>query len=418
MQPVRRRAVRRRLPDRGDVQAPRRDRRLRQAGLHRLQGLHGGVPVRRDLHQSRGSLGGEVQPLRPSAGRRSRAGVRRRLSGRGDPGRRPERSRHRRWRRSCSGTPSPFGRPEKQTRPRLFYRGAHPATLDPLAARRPEGGLFMWSEQPAGGGTVVSGHPRSGASMAAAIVSVRRPAPGAVGLAGQSLHLDEGNRRRRLSRSPRPRAGGAARVVELALAPRGAVRRPRLPGGDRGDPDRRSRAPAPLSRSSSCDRSGGAGSSAGRGGDHGVRRSCSGSPWCCRPRLRRGLRNGLRSRAIRSAVAAAVYTGYLFAQAKGRDLWQSRLLPLAPARPGHAPRRRRDAAVRPLARRRRGRRDRVDGLRRPALAHLGARRARSDASPHPTAHARLADARARSRTISPWCSGRAPSSSPWPHSLR
>ena len=38
-------------------------------------------------------------------------------------------------------------RPEKETLPKLFYKGAHQATLDPLAARRPDGGLFMWSEQ-------------------------------------------------------------------------------------------------------------------------------------------------------------------------------------------------------------------------------------------------------------------------------
>ncbi|MCP3959056.1 MAG: polysulfide reductase NrfD [bacterium] len=50
-------------------------------------------------------------------------------------------------------------RPEKETRPKLFYRGAHQATLDPLAAKRPEGGLFMWSEQTTGGDHVVSGHP-------------------------------------------------------------------------------------------------------------------------------------------------------------------------------------------------------------------------------------------------------------------
>ncbi len=50
-------------------------------------------------------------------------------------------------------------RPEKETRPKLYYRGAHQATLDPLAARRPEGGIFMWSEQSAGGDHVVSGHP-------------------------------------------------------------------------------------------------------------------------------------------------------------------------------------------------------------------------------------------------------------------
>ncbi|MEO5761977.1 MAG: 4Fe-4S dicluster domain-containing protein [Vicinamibacteria bacterium] len=38
-------------------------------------------------------------------------------------------------------------RPEKDTRPKLFYKGAHQATLDPLAAARPKGGIFMWSEQ-------------------------------------------------------------------------------------------------------------------------------------------------------------------------------------------------------------------------------------------------------------------------------
>jgi Fe-S-cluster-containing dehydrogenase component/formate-dependent nitrite reductase membrane component NrfD len=38
-------------------------------------------------------------------------------------------------------------RPEKETHPKLFYKGAHGATLDPLAAERPEGGLYMWSEQ-------------------------------------------------------------------------------------------------------------------------------------------------------------------------------------------------------------------------------------------------------------------------------
>ncbi|MCH9651323.1 MAG: polysulfide reductase NrfD [Deltaproteobacteria bacterium] len=57
-------------------------------------------------------------------------------------------------------------RPEKETRPKLFYRGAHQATLDPLAARRPDGGLFMWSEQQQGGHHVVSGHPGYGEGKA------------------------------------------------------------------------------------------------------------------------------------------------------------------------------------------------------------------------------------------------------------
>jgi ferredoxin/formate-dependent nitrite reductase membrane component NrfD len=50
-------------------------------------------------------------------------------------------------------------RPEKDTQPKLFYKGAHQATLDPLAARRPQGGLFLWGEQRTGGQHVVGGHP-------------------------------------------------------------------------------------------------------------------------------------------------------------------------------------------------------------------------------------------------------------------
>jgi Fe-S-cluster-containing dehydrogenase component/formate-dependent nitrite reductase membrane component NrfD len=62
-------------------------------------------------------------------------------------------------------------RPEKETRPKVFYRGAHQATLDPLAARRPEGGLFMWSEQPAGGQEITSGHPKRPNTSAEALLS-------------------------------------------------------------------------------------------------------------------------------------------------------------------------------------------------------------------------------------------------------
>jgi formate-dependent nitrite reductase membrane component NrfD len=62
-------------------------------------------------------------------------------------------------------------RPEKETLPKLFYKGAHQATLDPLAARRPEGGLFMWSEQQEGAGYVTSGNPNYSNSSAAALLS-------------------------------------------------------------------------------------------------------------------------------------------------------------------------------------------------------------------------------------------------------
>ncbi len=72
-------------------------------------------------------------------------------------------------------------RPEKETQPKLFYRGAHQATLDPLAARRPEGGLFMWGQQREGGDHVVSGQPAAagghapGNSSAAAVLSYDVP---------------------------------------------------------------------------------------------------------------------------------------------------------------------------------------------------------------------------------------------------
>ncbi len=62
-------------------------------------------------------------------------------------------------------------RPEKETRPKLFYKGAHQATLDPLAARRPPGGLYLWSEQPSGPDEVGSGHPGSPNNAAAAMLA-------------------------------------------------------------------------------------------------------------------------------------------------------------------------------------------------------------------------------------------------------
>ena len=71
-------------------------------------------------------------------------------------------------------TPVVVRRPEKDTRPKLFYRGAHQATLDPIAARRPDGGLYMWSEQPTDPRLIPSGHPAGQGrpnSSAAALLS-------------------------------------------------------------------------------------------------------------------------------------------------------------------------------------------------------------------------------------------------------
>src|SRR6266542_1569641 len=68
-------------------------------------------------------------------------------------------------------TPVAVRRPEKETRPKLFYRGATQATLDPLAAGRPQGGTYMWSEVPSGSDHVPSGHPGPWNSSAAALLS-------------------------------------------------------------------------------------------------------------------------------------------------------------------------------------------------------------------------------------------------------
>jgi Fe-S-cluster-containing dehydrogenase component/formate-dependent nitrite reductase membrane component NrfD len=66
-------------------------------------------------------------------------------------------------------------RPEKETLPKLFYKGAHQATLDPLAARRPDGDLFMWSEQKTGTDIVNSGTPDINNTSAAALLAYDVP---------------------------------------------------------------------------------------------------------------------------------------------------------------------------------------------------------------------------------------------------
>ena len=65
-------------------------------------------------------------------------------------------------------------RPEKDTKPKLFYKGAHQATLDPLAAQRPPGDIFAWAQQvPEDGHRINSGAEPGvpGSSSAAAILA-------------------------------------------------------------------------------------------------------------------------------------------------------------------------------------------------------------------------------------------------------
>jgi Fe-S-cluster-containing dehydrogenase component/formate-dependent nitrite reductase membrane component NrfD len=84
-------------------------------------------------------------------------------------------------------------RPEKDTNPKLFYKAAHQATLDPIAARRPDGGIFMWSEQPSGSGLVVSGHPATNRADGHAPASSGRASTPANSSAAAILSYDVGH---------------------------------------------------------------------------------------------------------------------------------------------------------------------------------------------------------------------------------
>jgi Fe-S-cluster-containing dehydrogenase component/formate-dependent nitrite reductase membrane component NrfD len=66
-------------------------------------------------------------------------------------------------------------RPEKATLPKLFYRGAHQAVLDPLAARRAGGGVLAWSEDPAPDARSVGRTTSSAAAVLAYDVEHRVP---------------------------------------------------------------------------------------------------------------------------------------------------------------------------------------------------------------------------------------------------
>ena len=69
-----------------------------------------------------------------------------------------------------SSEPVQVRRPEKETHPGVFYKGAQQATLDPLAAVRPEGGLYAWATQSPGPQPV-----SPGGSQAAALISYDVP---------------------------------------------------------------------------------------------------------------------------------------------------------------------------------------------------------------------------------------------------
>ena len=217
-------------------------------------------------------------------------------------------------------------RPEKGTRPGVYYKGAHQATLDPLAASRPDGGLFAWATQGVPDPQLVtSGHPGRTVSSAAVLLSYDVP------------HQAPWGWRVSLYTWTKAIAAGVFAVpVALAFAgllawanaavrwaaPALALAFLAITGGlliaDLKHPTRfhliftRHHWRSWLVRGAFI--LGGYGAAVALY----LVAALVGSV------LARQVLGGL---GLPLAVAAAVYTAYLFAQAKGRDLWQSPLLP-------------------------------------------------------------------------------------------
>ncbi|MHB1930216.1 MAG: 4Fe-4S dicluster domain-containing protein [Acidimicrobiales bacterium] len=217
-------------------------------------------------------------------------------------------------------------RPEKETKPGLFYKGAHQATLDPLAARRPDGDLFAWATQGSGDAHhISSGHPGAPSSSAAALLSYDVP-----------HHVPWGWRVSLYTWTKGIAAGGFLVPLILVLA------------GRMGWNDPTARWVAPLLA---------LGSLAVTGGlliwdlKHPFRfylifTRHHWKSWLVKGSFIIGGYGGavtlyligslvdsivgrqvLTGFAVPLALGTAGYTAYLFAQAKARDLWQSPLLP-------------------------------------------------------------------------------------------
>ena len=222
-------------------------------------------------------------------------------------------------------TPVAVRRPEKGTRPKLFYRGASQSTLDPLAASAPEGDTYAWAEKPRGVHVVDPGHPGRRNSSAAAVlnydVAHRAPWDWRVSLYTWTKGVGAGAYLVALLLLLTGRIGGddplwvwtAPIVSAVFLAVTAAVLVWDLEHPERflyilTRPQWRSwlvRGGIILSFYAAVL------------GLH-VLAGIVGWSW---------LRTVVAWPGLPLAVGTAVYTAYLFAQAKARDLWQSPLLP-------------------------------------------------------------------------------------------
>ena len=262
------------LPNRGDVPASRRHRRLRQVDLYRVQGVHCRVPLRRDLHQPGRQVGREVQLLRASARHRSGARVRRGLSDTGDPCRRHARSAVRGESDHSSG--GGHGSSSREGDPtQAVLQGRRPGDAGP-ARGAPSGWRSLHVER-AGrsrpSGTV--GAPGAVEQLRRGGAQLRHPTPRSVGLPGQPLHIHEVDRGGRV---PRSALVGRARHAAVHV---GTVGHPGSDGGDgRPDGDRRASRLGPRAPRALLDGALQAAvaqlARARRVRDHGLRRSAGG----------------------------------------------------------------------------------------------------------------------------------------------
>lgn len=238
--------------------------------------------------------------------------------------------------RTIRREPVTVRRPEKETRPGLFYKGAHQSTLDPLAARRPDGGLFAWATQGDAGDSqlVTSGHPTHHNSSAAALLSYDVPhhAPWgwrvslytwtkgiAAGALAVAVVLGYAGR---LSFAGATMRFGAASLALAFLAVTGV-----LLIWDLKHPMRfvliftRHHWRSWLVRGSFVIAFYGAAASAF------LVVGILGGAGAIGTGVADGAEQVVGGFALAGAVGTACYTAFLFAQAKARDLWQSPLLP-------------------------------------------------------------------------------------------
>ena len=190
LQPLRQPALRRDLPCGRYVPAQRRDRGLRPLALHRLQGVHAGLPIRRRLHRPRTRDGGQVPFLRSPGRGGDAAGVRGGLPRAGDRRRRPRRSGERGLAPDRSGASHGAQAGKADTAQALLRGGGGGGDRPGPGAQRRHVPFRHGQHRGTPGAPAGRARPLAWAHGARDRV-LRRGAHAAVGLAGAGLFLDK-----------------------------------------------------------------------------------------------------------------------------------------------------------------------------------------------------------------------------------